>query len=172
MTMSQKEFSKVPIIVMGVSGCGKSLVASSLALKLNRPFIEGDSLHPRSNIDKMSSGIPLDDDDRYGWLELVGDELKNNAMPIVSCSALKQKYRRHLRQRASKPVVFLYLRISREEAVRRMNMRVHFMPVCLIDSQFAVLEEPTNEEDIITIEGSRNPDDIESNFISIIGAEV
>lgn len=100
------------IVVMGVSGSGKSTVAEGLAEKLGIAFIEGDKLHPKSNVDKMSEGIPLTDDDRWPWLDLIGAELRNGSEGkgiVVSCSALKKIYRNRLRDATGGPLTFVYL---------------------------------------------------------------
>src|SRR5688572_1077693 len=99
------------VIVMGVSGCGKSSIGSVIAQRLGLPFVEGDSLHPPANIAKMSAGIPLDDTDRWPWLGMIGDALAEADEPgiVISCSALKRSYRERLRKAATTPLAFVYL---------------------------------------------------------------
>ncbi|MCP3752508.1 gluconokinase [Pseudomonas sp. SBB6] len=137
------------IVVMGVAGCGKSCVGAAIASHSGGRLIEGDAFHPAANIQKMSAGIPLDDDDRAGWLILLGEELqrtlKSGARPILTCSALKKRYRDALRH-AVPDLGFVFLELSPEEAERRVLARPgHFMPASLIESQFAALEPPHGE---------------------------
>ena len=151
------ENSDLPVIVMGVSGCGKTSVGERLADALNCRFIEGDSLHPAANIEKMSAGIPLTDDDRWPWLDiiggLIGDSVARGERVIVSCSALKKIYRDRLRAAAGGRLAFVYLEGSRAVFEKRMQARAgHFMPASLLDSQFATLEPPTGEPDVVTVD--------------------
>ncbi|KXF75070.1 gluconokinase [Paramesorhizobium deserti] len=135
------------IIVMGVSGSGKSTVGAALAEKLGLPFLEGDSLHPQSNIEKMSAGIPLIDDDRWPWLDQIGARLAQAPDGIViSCSALKKTYRDRLREAAGSPLHFVFLDGSLAVLREHMGHRTgHFMPLAMLDSQLATLEPPTGE---------------------------
>lgn len=144
------------IIVMGVSGAGKSTIAELLSERLHRPLIEGDSLHPQSNIAKMSQSIPLDDDDRLPWLKAIAariDEARKTHKPvIVTCSALKRRYRDILTDGGHDDVGFVYLRGSRDLIAGRLKARTdHFMPPGLLDSQFAALEEPDADEPTLAI---------------------
>jgi carbohydrate kinase (thermoresistant glucokinase family) len=127
---------------MGVAGCGKSSVGEALAERCGIEFVDGDTLHPKSNIEKMSSGTPLDDGDRAPWLSRVGRTLAEAKGPIViGCSALKVKYRDLIRREVSEPVMFLHLDAPQPVLARRMASRTgHFMPPALLDSQFAALE--------------------------------
>ena len=127
---------------MGVSGCGKSSVAKALSVKLNRPFVEGDSWHSAKNIEKMSAGIPLTDEDRWPWLDLLAEKLRTSDVPVVmACSALKRSYRDRLR--AGNGITFVYLQGDRDILLSRMSGREgHFMPMKLLDNQLSVLEEP------------------------------
>ena len=166
--MSGSSSLHLPIIVMGVSGCGKSSVAQLLAETLGRRFVEGDTLHPPENIVKMSAGIPLDDADRVGWLGRIAAEIRSGDVPapIVSCSALKQKYRQQLRDGAKRPVRFLYLEVPRDQVLARMNARTdHFMPAGLVDSQFSILEDPSLESDVISIAGPGTVSQLASRFL-------
>lgn len=135
------------MIVMGVSGSGKSTIGEKIASELGLPFLEGDSLHPQSNVDKMSAGIPLQDDDRWPWLDKIGARLADAQEGIiVSCSALKKSYRDRLRTAASAPVAFLFLDGSFEVLHEHMGHRTgHFMPVKMLESQIATLESPIGE---------------------------
>jgi gluconokinase len=130
-----------PIVVMGVSGSGKSTVGSALAQRLRVPFLDADALHPPANIAKMAAGEPLNDDDRYPWLEKVGEWLAGHRDGgVVACSALKRKYRDQLRAHCPR-VEFLHLRGSPEVIGRRLAARSgHFMPPALLQSQFDALE--------------------------------
>ena len=130
-----------PIVVMGVSGSGKSTVGSALAQRLRVPFLDADALHPPANIVKMTAGQPLNDDDRYPWLQKVGEWLADHRDGgVVACSALKRKYRDQLRAYCPR-VEFLHLRGSPEVIGRRLAARSgHFMPPALLQSQFDALE--------------------------------
>ena len=145
------------IVVMGVSGCGKTSVAEGLAAALSAAFIEGDSLHPAANVEKMSKGIPLDDADRWPWLDVIGrslsDALAQDKSIVISCSALKKIYRDHLRKAADGQLAFVFLKGSRELLLSRMSARRgHFMPVSLLDSQLATLEDPSDEPGVVTVD--------------------
>ncbi|WPD74414.1 gluconokinase [Dickeya fangzhongdai] len=145
------------IILMGVSGSGKSSVGARLAREINAKFIDGDDLHPRANIQKMASGQPLNDDDRAPWLERLNDAayslLHKNETGIIVCSALKKRYRDRLRE-GNDGMVFLYLKGSFEVILQRHQARAgHFMPTGLLQSQFDALEEPGEmETDVITVD--------------------
>lgn len=135
------------LVVMGVSGCGKSSLGAALAEQLGMPFFEGDTLHPAANVEKMRSGIPLTDDDRWPWLTSVAQSLGDRESAIVSCSALKRSYRDHIRAQANAPVHFIHLAGSRFLLAQRMQARPgHYMPVSLLDSQIATLEPPAADE--------------------------
>src|SRR4051794_10885511 len=127
------------VVVMGVSGSGKSTVGAALAQRLGVPFEDGDDLHPAANIAKMSAGVPLDDEDRYPWLEAIGEWLAAHQAGggVVSSSALKRKYRDQLRRHVP-GLEFLHLHGSREVIAARQATRAgHFMPASLLASQFA-----------------------------------
>jgi gluconokinase len=153
--------SSAPVLViMGVSGCGKSTVAGLLAGKLGWDLAEGDDMHPAANIAKMAAGHPLTDDDRLPWLARVAawirERTTDHRQGIVTCSALKRSYRDVLR---GDEVVFVYLAGSRELLARRLTARHgHFMPPALLESQFAALEPPTRDEQAITVDVSGSPD--------------
>ena len=141
---------------MGVAGCGKSTIGDGIANHLSGVYVEGDELHPQANIDKMSAGKPLDDGDRM--IEHGG---KRDGPVLVGCSARKRKYRDHIRDNAGKPVTFVFLDGSRELIEGRMSARQgHFMPTSLLDSQFADLQPPQDDEQFIRVDISSPPDDI------------
>lgn len=140
-------------VLMGVAGCGKSSVGEALALRLGVPYRDGDDLHPVANVEKMRAGIALGDADRWPWLDLVGAALAVDAPLIIGCSALRRRYRDRIRQAATGPVVFIHLAGSRAVIEARMAARKgHFMPVSLLDSQFAALEPPEPDEDALIVD--------------------
>ena len=147
------------IVVMGVAGCGKSCIGSAIASTSGGRLIEGDAFHPAENIRKMSAGIPLDDDDRAGWLVRLGQALQATLeageRPILTCSALKRRYRETLRQ-ALPGLGFVFLELTPAEAEKRVLARPgHFMPASLIDSQFAALEPPHGEPLTLTLDATQ-----------------
>lgn len=137
----------VHIVVMGVSGCGKSTVGEELAAELGIDYKDGDVLHPQSNIDKMASGQALDDDDRAWWLVQVGKWLREHDQGVIACSALKRSYRDLIRIKCP-GTVFVHLHGDYDLLLSRMNAREdHFMPSTLLDSQFETLEPLEDDED-------------------------
>ena len=151
-------------VVMGVSGSGKTTVAALLAAALGCQFQEGDDLHPRENVEKMHGGTPLTDADRMGWLHKIADEIDGwrarGESGVLTCSALKRSYRSIII--GNRPdVTLVYLKGSYDLIRRRMAARhEHFMPVALLDSQFATLQEPTPDEHPITVDVGGRPADI------------
>lgn len=156
-----------PVVVMGVSGSGKSTVGAALAQRMRVPFADADDFHPEANIAKMSAGHALDDDDRYPWLEAIGEWLADHHDGgVMSCSALKRKYRDQLR-RHCRDVVFLHLSGSPEVIRRRQASRPgHFMPPALLDSQFATLEPLGPDEDGIVIDVDQSIDAIVDEYVA------
>lgn len=150
------------VVVMGVSGCGKSTIAAMLAGRMRWEFEEGDALHPASNVAKMASGTPLTDEDRWPWLDAVAahidDWLAKGRSGVITCSALKRRYRDVII--GDRPNVRIaYLKGSRELIANRLAARQgHFMPSALLDSQLATLEEPTADEHPITVEIGARPE--------------
>jgi gluconokinase len=146
------------IVVMGVAGCGKSTFGQALANELNLPWIEGDDFHSASSKAKMAAGTPLDDADRAGWLQTLVQQIqKHPAGCVIGCSALKKTYRDTLRQAGD--LRFAYLRLTREEAQRRVSSRAgHFFSDTLVTSQFATLQEPLGETDVITLDATQKTD--------------
>lgn len=153
-------------VVMGVSGCGKSLIGQAFATAIGAQFVDGDSLHPPANIAKMTRGDPLDDADRAPWLDQVGETLaKGNT--VVACSALKRAYRDRIRTVAGAPVMFLFLRGTRETLLQRISARPgHFMPPALLDSQLDTLEPPGQDELHCVADIAQTPDQIVAIFAS------
>lgn len=151
--------SRLAVVVMGVSASGKSTVGAALARTLSLPYVEGDELHGRHNIEKMSRGEPLTDEDRAPWLSAIASLLANeDRYPrgvIVTCSALKARYREKLRA-AARAVRFVFLDASPELIASRMAGRHHhFMPPALAASQFAALERPASTEtDVTTLDAA------------------
>jgi gluconokinase len=141
------------VVVMGVAGCGKSAVGRQIAQRLGLPLVEGDEFHPARNIEKMRHGLPLDDQDRAGWLDRLGRELMahpNGA--VLTCSALKRAYRDSLRA-AVPDLHFVHLELSQEQALQRVAARDgHFYPPSLVASQFDALEDPRSEPRVLVVD--------------------
>ena len=155
------------VVVMGVSGSGKSTTGAALARDLGWPFIEGDDLHPPENVAKMAAGVPLTDDDRWPWLDRIVAELRarsrQSADIVLACSALKQSYRDRLAPAGD--VRFVHLHGDRETIAARLAVRHHrYMPASLLDSQFATLEPPG---DAIVVDIR---DDVETQVRKIVAA--
>ncbi|MEO8241484.1 MAG: gluconokinase [bacterium] len=141
------------LVIMGVAGCGKSTVGAGLATRSGVPYRDGDDLHPAANVAKMAAGTPLTDDDRWPWLDLVARALATDAPLMIGCSALKRSYRDRIRHGAGGPVLFVHLSGARKVIEARMAGRTgHFMPVALLDSQFATLEPPAADEWHLTVD--------------------
>ncbi|MGL5385033.1 MAG: gluconokinase [Enterobacterales bacterium] len=155
------------IILMGVSGSGKSTIGAAVAREIKAKFIDGDDLHPRANIQKMASGQPLNDDDRAPWLQRLNDAAYSlnhkNESGIIVCSALKRRYRDLLRK-DNDNMVFIYLKGSFEVILARLQARSgHFMPTELLKSQFDALEEPgADEKDVVCV-------DIDTDVEGVVG---
>jgi len=156
------------VVVMGVSGSGKSTVGAALAQRLRVPFVDADDLHPEANIAKMSRGEPLDDHDRHPWLEAIGRWLADHPDGgVVSCSALKRRYRDQLRHHA-RHVEFLHLQGTHEVIARRQASRPgHFMPASLLSSQFATLEPLQPDEGGLVIDVDQSVDAIVQRYVDL-----
>lgn len=143
------------LIIMGVSGCGKSTVGERLGARTRIPFIEGDTLHPPRNVALMAAGTPLTDEDRAGWLDDIASRfgaLEADAGLIISCSALKRKYRDRLRA-ACPDLRFIHLHGDQTLLEQRLQYRTgHYMPPSLLTSQLQTLEPPSSDEPAITLD--------------------
>lgn len=142
------------VVIMGVAGCGKSSLGTAVATTTGAVLIEGDDYHSAESRDKMRRGIPLTDADREGWLHALGAMLGNEPRrTVLTCSALKRAYRDKLRQ-AVPGLRFVFLEIAPEESRRRVEARAaeHFFSASLVESQFAALEVPTGEADVLTLD--------------------
>jgi gluconokinase len=164
------------LVVMGVSGSGKTTVAELLAKQLGWPFMEGDRLHPPANVEKMRQGVPLTDADRAPWLDRIGEELKRWAAEgrsgVMTCSALKRAYRDRIRSRRP-DVRFVYLKGSQTLIESRVAARHHeYMPASLLKSQFATLEEPTPDEPVVTVDVGESPESEVAAAIAALGLPV
>lgn len=161
------EVNPSPVVVMGVSGSGKSIVGAALAQRLQVPFADADDLHPKANVAKMIAGHPLDDDDRYAWLEAVGEWLaRHRDGGVMSCSALKRRYRDQLRAHCPS-IVFLHLSGSPEViGVRQAARRGHFMPAALLKSQFDALEPLGPDEHGVVADVGQSVDAIVEAFLA------
>ncbi|GEM32795.1 gluconokinase [Nocardia neocaledoniensis NBRC 108232] len=147
------------IVVMGVSGCGKTTVGALAAQRLEVPYAEGDDFHPVENIEKMAAGIPLTDEDRWPWLDTVATWLGDHqgSGGVASCSALRRTYRDRLRAGAP-DTYFVHLAATREELLRRMTGRLgHFMPTILLDSQLDTLEPLEPDEPGVSLNALAPP---------------
>ncbi|WP_029117555.1 gluconokinase [Mycobacterium sp. URHB0044] len=161
-----------PVVVMGVSGSGKSTVGAALAQRLRVPFADADDFHPPANIAKMTAGHPLNDDDRRPWLESIGKWLAQHpGGGVMSCSALKRAYRDQLREHCP-DVEFLHLSGTPEVIGRRQASRPgHFMPASLLASQFETLEPLAADENGVAIDVDQNIDSIVDQYVSLTEQE-
>jgi gluconokinase len=138
------------VVMMGVSGSGKTTVGGALAKRLGVPFRDADGFHPKANVEKMSAGIPLTDEDRWPWLDAIAAAIhgtRSNEGIVVSCSALRKIYRERILLGAGRPVTFVHLDGTKDMIAPRMATRTgHFMPISLLDSQLATLEPLSPDE--------------------------
>lgn len=161
-----------PLVVMGVSGSGKSTIGSLLGERTGVPFIDGDALHPPSNVAKMAAGEPLDDDDRWPWLRAIGqtiaDGVAAGAPMVVACSALKRRYRDELRSIVP-DLRFALLTGSREILDGRVRSRSdHFMPAALLDSQLHALEPLEPDEAGVIVDNTGDTEDVVTRIIQAL----
>jgi gluconokinase/shikimate kinase len=161
------------LVVMGVSGSGKSTVAGLVASRLGWDLAEGDDLHPPANVAKMHSGQPLTDDDRWPWLESIADWIRAHTASgipgVITCSALKKRYRDVLR---GEGVVFVFLEGTKDRISDRLASRHgHFMPPALLASQFEALEAPTEDENFISLCVTATPAEEAQEVIDRLGLE-
>lgn len=174
--MPQQTDRSLPhVVVMGVTGCGKTTVTNRMAERLGWVTAEADDFHPQANIDKMAAGHPLDDEDRWPWLRKIRDwttEMHLAGQPtVVSCSALRRSYRDVLRQAPGR-VAFVHLAGPREVIHERLVRRAgHFMPPALLDSQYATLEALDEDEDGVTLDVETSPADLVTQAIDRLHLE-
>ncbi|GEC04410.1 gluconokinase [Streptomyces spinoverrucosus] len=160
------------VVVMGVAGTGKTTIGPLLAARLGVPYAEGDDFHPQANIAKMSAGIPLDDEDRWPWLDAIGAWAhgRTGLGGVVSSSALKRSYRDRLRA-AAPGIVFVHLTGDRELIEDRMAHRQgHFMPTALLDSQFATLQPLQADETGVAVDVAGTPEEITARAVAALDA--
>ncbi|WEV65229.1 gluconokinase [Bifidobacterium sp. ESL0764] len=161
----------IHVVVMGVAGCGKTTVAEAVRDRLGFVMAEGDDFHPKANVDKMSHGIPLTDEDRWPWLETISqwmtDQDRQGNSTVVSCSALKKAYREVLHKHVD--VLFVHLAGSQELIGGRLAKRTgHYMPPSLLPSQFADLEPLEADENGVTVSVEGDPAMVEDRAIEAI----
>lgn len=160
------------VVVMGVSGSGKSTVGELLAERLGVPYAEADAFHPRANVEKMSAGTPLDDEDRRPWLDAIAGWLSEHAGQggVVSCSALRRRYRDRLRG-CGAPLFFVHLDGAEELIARRLESRKgHFMPRSLLRSQFATLEPLEADEGGAAVPVGGTPPEVAEEALAALTA--
>jgi len=159
------------VVMMGVSGCGKSTVGRLLAQHLGVPFIEGDELHPPHNVALMAAGTPLTDEDRADWLQAVGAALaRSPGGAVASCSALRRRYRDRLRRQVP-GLCFVHLRGSRLLLEQRLGQRQgHYMPASLLDSQLGTLEPPAADEQTLELDIADAPEALAQRAARALGA--
>ncbi|MEA2929837.1 MAG: gluconokinase [Hyphomicrobiales bacterium] len=161
------------VVVMGVSGAGKSTVGGLIAARLRCEFRDADSFHPRANIEKMSRGEPLTDDDRWPWLSAIAAWIAGRRVKgetgVVTCSALKRAYRDVVTDKQSADVRLVYLKGDFDLIEARLRARTgHFMPPGLLQSQFGALEEPRADERPITVSVDAAPEEIAERVIAAL----
>lgn len=158
------------IVVMGICGCGKSLIGQLLAQRMGLDFYDADDYHPPENVEKMKEQIPLNDKDRMPWLAEIARQMpkwESKGGAVLACSALKESYRQILSSGGN--VCFVYLKGTKDIILRRMqNRKRHFMPTTLIDSQLATLEKPGNA---ITVDIDKSPDEIVRTIIGQLSSQ-
>jgi len=171
MSLNREPAQQPVLVIMGVSGSGKSTVAGILAGQLGWDLAEGDDLHPAANVAKMRAGVALTDDDRWPWLDRVSDWITEHTAAgipgIITCSALKRTYRDRMR---GERVIFVHLTGDRETIGRRITARQdHFMPPALLDTQIATLEPPGPDENVLEVDLGRPPAEEAAEIIARLG---
>lgn len=157
------------IVVMGPSGSGKSAIGALLAQRLAVDFVDADDLHPPANRAKMTSGVPLDDDDRMPWLDLVGQVIADRPDGVVvACSALRRRYRDRIRV-AAPDAAFIELVVDEEVLRKRMRSRTHFMPPALLHSQLATLEPLQPDEAGAQVVNAGSPPQVVDDVLRALG---
>ena len=163
------------LIIMGVAGSGKTTTAALLGERLGWPYRDADSFHPPANIEKMSRGEALTDEDRWPWLGAIGawidDHLARGESTVVTCSALKRSYRDALV--GNRPRAHLVHLVGEKSLIagRMGARRDHFMPLGLLDSQFATLEQPAADERVLSVSVTRTPDEVVGMIVASLGLE-
>jgi gluconokinase len=157
------------VVIMGVSGAGKSTVGRAVAQRLGVDFVEGDRLHPADNVARMAAGVPLTDEDRQPWLDAIAGEIEQHRSAgrsvVIACSALRRRYRDRLRQTG--PIRFVLLDPTADELDERLDGRTHeFMPPSLLADQLATFERPDGEPDVVTVV----PAGVDATVDRVIGA--
>ena len=160
------------VILMGVSGCGKSTFGRFLEKELGYKFTDGDDLHPPVNVAKMSRGIPLNDDDRAPWLDSICKHIESNVQinvpVVVACSALKKAYREKLRT-SNEQLLFIHLTATQEAIEKRLaNREGHYMPANLLASQFEALESTEGESDVVEVDVEQHLLDSEREVLAAV----
>lgn len=166
------QFKPRVLVVMGVSGSGKTSIAVALHERLGWPYQEGDSLHSKENVAKMSAGIPLTDEDRWPWLDTcakwIRDRVDAGEGGLLTCSALRRVYRERLGE-GNPAIRFLYLKISEEVVRARLELRRgHYMPPSLLPSQLRTLEEPASDEPAMTLPAERSIDETVADVLATL----
>jgi gluconokinase len=162
------------VVLMGVSGCGKSVVARAVAARLDAAMLDGDFLHPRANVEKMARGEPLDDADRRPWLAALNEAAfamaRTNKLSLMVCSALKRRYRDRLRE-GNPGLSFVFLKASGEVIEARLMARSgHFFKPEMLKSQFEALEEPgPDEPDVTTVNAERSLEEVVAAVKNLLG---
>jgi len=160
------------IVLMGVSGSGKTSVGLAASALTGVTFLDADDLHPGENIAKMAAGTALTDDDRAPWLDAVGTALRGTSPCIMACSALRRSYRDRLREHAPL-AIFVLLQLPRAELERRIAARDdHFMPRQLLESQLATLEPPAADEAVVVLDATRSIDELAVAVAAILDPRV
>lgn len=163
------------IVVMGVSGAGKSTIGTKLSDRLACPFLEGDTFHSADSIAKMQAGHALSDDDRWPWLDRLGaavrETLRSDMRAVLACSALKRSYRERLTRVVGEPILFVHLQADRDELDRRLRQRSgHYMPASLLDSQLAALEIPSAQEQALVLDARDAPERIVDLTVTLLAS--